>query len=93
MKVLVMTILTLGMSLAFAKGNGPCEQIKHACESAGFVKNQAKLGTGLWVDCIDPIMRGTSQPKKAVKALPTVDASLVSACKAKRPNFGQGKKK
>jgi len=69
-----------------------CEQIKTACESAGFVKGQAKEGNGLWRDCVDPIMRGTTQPKKAGKPLPQVDATAVSDCKAKDPQFGEGKK-
>src|SRR4051812_29788423 len=71
----------------------PCEQIKKACEAAGFIKGEAKQGNGLWVDCIDPVMRGQAQPKKATKPLPPVDAALVAACKAKHPHFGQGKEK
>jgi len=70
--------------------NGPCQQIKKACEDAGFVQGAAKKGNGLWVDCIDPIMKGTAQPEKATKALPKVDSSLVSECKAKHPKFGEG---
>lgn len=94
-QVLVLTALVLGFATAHAaeKGNGPCKQIKQACEAAGFVKGQAKEGSGLWVDCIKPIMTGTAQPEKASKALPTVDAKLVADCKAKHPNFGEGKKK
>ena len=69
---------------------GPCKEIKEACEKAGFVKGEAKEGYGLWVDCIDPIMKATPQPSKAKKPLPSVGADLVNACKAKHPNFGQG---
>ena len=72
---------------------GPCKEIKEACEKAGFVKGEAKEGYGLWVDCIDPIMKGTSQPAKAKKPLPAVGGDLISACKAKHPNFGQGHSK
>ena|SRR6185437_6623853 len=68
----------------------PCEQIRDACVSAGFVKNDAKVGKGLWVDCINPIIQGTTA-KKSVLALPTVDPSVVTACKTKRPKFGHGK--
>jgi|SRR5215813_14677076 len=68
---------------------GPCKQIKEACEKAGFVKGEAKEGYGLWVDCIDPIMKGTAQPAKAKKPLPPVGPDLINACKAKHPNFGQ----
>lgn len=100
MTKLILT-LTLAFSLsAFAqegakkemKGDGPCAQIKKACEGAGFIPNTAKDGTGLWVDCVEPIIQGKPQPKKAKMALPTVDAATVAACKAKHPNFGAGKK-
>ena len=82
---------------SFAQGTqekeGPCKQIEQACEKAGFVKGEAKEGYGLWVDCIDPVMKGTSQPAKAKKPLPAVGGDLISACKAKHPNFGQGHSK
>jgi hypothetical protein len=38
-------------------------------------------------------MRGTAQPAKAKKSLPTVGADVIAACKAKHPNFGEGKAK
>ena len=79
--------------LAEEKHEGPCKEIKEACEKAGFVKDKANEGYGLWVDCIDPIMKGTAQPAKAKKPLPKVNGELVAACKAKHPEFGQGKKK
>ncbi|PWT76753.1 MAG: hypothetical protein C5B46_00730 [Proteobacteria bacterium] len=72
---------------------GPCKEIEEACQKAGFVKGEAKEGYGLWVDCIDPIMRGTAQPANAKKPLPSVRADWISACKAKHPNFGQGHSK
>ena len=94
MKFLILAAL-LAPAVSFAQGGAghPCEQVVKACESAGFVKGQAKAGTGLWKDCIDPIMQGGAQPAKATKALPTVDPSVVAACKAKKPNFGEGKQK
>jgi len=76
-----------------AKGNGPCEQVKMACTNAGFIAGDAKKGDGLFWDCINPIMQGTAQPKTATKPLPTVDPSVVSACKAKHPDFGTAKNK
>jgi len=75
-----------------AKQEGPCEQIVLACKNAGFVEGDFKKGYGLWVDCIDPIMRGTGQPAKADKPLPAVSPEQIAACKQKRPNFGEGKK-
>jgi hypothetical protein len=69
---------------------GPCKEIKEACHKAGFVYGEAKQGYGLWVDCIDPIMRGVAQPSTAKKPLPAVSADLIKACKAKHPEFGEG---
>ena len=69
---------------------GPCKQIVEACTKAGFVKGEAKEGKGLWKDCIDPIMQGTTA-KKATLPLPTVDAATVTQCKQKHPKFGSGK--
>jgi hypothetical protein len=88
----------LGLALLFVAANGfaqnqkegPCKQIEDACGKAGFVKGEAKEGYGLWVDCIDPIMKGIAQPSKAKKPLPAVGADLISACKTKNPNFGEG---
>jgi hypothetical protein len=68
----------------------PCEQIKSACQSAGFIQGDAKQGKGLWMDCVNPIMQGKTAPH-AVLAVPSVSPSLISACKAKRPKFGEGK--
>ena len=89
--------LVVGFTLSLAVQSaepapGPCDQIKAACKSAGFVEGDYKLGYGLWVDCIDPIMRGTGQPAKADKALPAVNPDLVAACRQKHSNFGEGKK-
>ena len=74
-----------------SKKRGPCKQILKACEDAGFVKGEAKKGYGLWLDCVDPIMQGKTTVAGVTKALPSVDASLVAACKAKNPKFGSGK--
>jgi len=74
---------------AFAQG--ACEQIVAACEAAGFVRGGAATGNGVLVDCVEPIMRGTAQPRRAEKPLPPIDASVVEACRAKDPAFGQGK--
>ncbi len=89
--------LVIGLTLPWAAQSaepapGPCEQIVAACTSAGFVKGDAKQGYGLYVDCVDPIMRGTTQPAKADKPLPPVSPALIAACKQKHPNFGEGKK-
>jgi len=89
--------LVVGFALSLAAQSAepapePCDQIKAACKSAGFVEGDYKLGYGLWVDCIDAIMQGKKQPPKADKPLPSVDPQLIAACKQKHPNFGEGKK-
>ena len=68
----------------------PCARITAACTQAGFVPNGAKMGLGIAVDCIRPIMVGTPQRKQATKALPQIDPKVVAACKERDPDFGNG---
>ena len=87
-------VLTAGLTIpamVLAQTKGPCGQIEAACLAAGFLKGDAKEGFGLFKDCVDPIMKGTPQPPNAVKRLPAVPPDLVAACKAKHPNFGEGR--
>ncbi|MFI5323702.1 MAG: sulfatase [Thermodesulfobacteriota bacterium] len=79
----------VGSILQTAEAQGPCEHIRAACRSAGFVRGGAKGRNGLWVDCIVPIMQGTDRSHKAGLPLPQVDSRLVEACKAKNPSFEQ----
>jgi hypothetical protein len=72
-------------------GQGPCEQIKAACERAGFVEGGANQGNGLTWDCVVPIVQGTPQPNNTSKPLPQIDPQIVAACKANNPKFGQPK--
>jgi lipoprotein-anchoring transpeptidase ErfK/SrfK len=74
---------------AQARAEGPCEQIRATCESAGFIAGGAWQGVGLQVDCIMPIMQGTPQRVRARRPLPQVDARLISACAVNRPQFGR----
>ena len=66
----------------------PCAQIRAACTQAGFVPNGAKMGVGIEIDCIQPIMVGTLQRQQATKPLPPLDPQVVAACKERNPNFG-----
>ena len=70
----------------------PCAQITAACTRAGFVPNGAKLGAGIMVDCIRPIIAGSPQRKQATKALPQVDPQIVAACNKRDPNFGKDRR-
>ena len=66
----------------------PCAKIRAACSQAGFVPNGAKVGVGIAVDCIRPIMVGTPQRKQATKALPHIDPQIVQQCRVRNPDFG-----
>jgi N-acetylglucosamine-6-sulfatase len=89
----VVSTIVLGFGLASVTGMAAsreaCEQIRAACESAGFVQGRAKDGNGLQVDCIEPIMQGAARPSRASRSLPKVDPQVVAACKAENPKFGQ----
>lgn len=92
-KLNTVLFVTLALSLFSAPsfaGNGPCEQIVNACTGAGFVVKEAKEGKGLWRDCVNPIIQGTTA-SKSVLPLPTVAPAVIAACKTKRPHFGEGK--
>jgi hypothetical protein len=67
---------------------GPCAQIMAACKRAGFVRNGAKTGAGIMVDCIRPLMMGTPPQVQGTKPLPQIDPQLIAACKRRNPNFG-----
>jgi hypothetical protein len=66
----------------------PCAKITAACSQAGFFPNGAKVGVGIAVDCIRPLMVGASQRKQATKALPQVDPQIVQECRVRNPDFG-----
>jgi hypothetical protein len=74
-----------------AQNQGPCVQIKMACEQAGFQQGAAKEGHGLLVDCIRPIIQGLPQRPEASVSLPEINRQLVAACRARNRNFGQPK--
>jgi arylsulfatase A-like enzyme len=59
-----------------------CARIRQACQSAGFTQGGARTGTGLKVDCLDPILQGTPPPRRVTRPLPNIDAATISACKA-----------
>src|SRR5271156_1201783 len=84
--VLIMLGILLGLSLVLNDGQAradqaACEQIKTACKNAGFVLGGGARN-GLLVDCFQPIVQGTAQPKSASRPLPTINPQLVSACRA-----------
>ena len=89
MKTTILTLLALTLTISAAVAevttapkaedkDRPCKMIMKACYDAGFEKGEAKLGNGIFVDCMKPIMKGES-----VKGV-TVDAATVQACQEKR---------
>jgi Beta-galactosidase len=64
------------------RGSAPCDQIRTACRSAGFVEGGRREGNGLYIDCYNPIVRATPQPRESTIPLPQVDSRLVDACRA-----------
>ena len=67
---------------------GPCEQIRAACQGAGFVQGAARDGIGLQIHCMMPIMQASAQPPTARRPLPKVAPQLVADCKASHARFG-----
>ena len=89
--ILLVAALAAPFVAKAAGDQGACEQIRAACERAGFVLGAARAGNGLQLDCIAPIMQDTAQPKRARKPLPPVDPQVVEACRASNPAFGQAR--
>jgi hypothetical protein len=85
-QLLVIGFVSCFLSNAWA---GPCEQIKQACSQAGFIKGEAKVNKGLIRDCVNPIMQGKAVA--GAPGLPAIDPTVIAACRAKHPKFGEGK--
>jgi hypothetical protein len=86
---LCMFIVLAAPVAAAAQGQGSCQQIRAVCQSAGFAQGAAKLGIGLQVDCIIPIMSGTGQRPRARLPLPQVNPQLIAECATSHPRFGR----
>src|SRR5205823_3801229 len=82
MRSALLSVVIFGFGVVSASAEGPCQQIRAACQGAGFARGGAKAGNGLWVDCINPIMQGIAQQPKATKPLPQVDPQVVAAYQA-----------
>jgi len=85
---LLVIVLTGPASAQSAANQGPCGQILAACRDAGFTQGGVRAGTGLFADCVVPIVQGMPQPRRARTPLPQVDPQLVAECKASNPRFG-----
>lgn len=68
----------------------PCALITAACTRAGFAHYGAKMGFGMAVDCIRPIMFGTPQRKHATKALPQIDPAGRGGMQGAESEFWKG---
>ena len=79
--------MAVPMAAAAAQDQGPCAQIRAACQGAGFIQGAAREGIGLQIHCIMPIMQASAQPLTARKPLPKVNPRLVADCKAMNVRF------
>jgi hypothetical protein len=84
--VFVMLVMLLGLSLVLTDepvraDQAACNQIKTACRDAGFVPGGGARN-GLLLDCFNPIVQGTAQPKLASIPLPRIDPQVVNACRS-----------
>ena len=78
-----------GVASAAQRASGqPCQEIIAACQKAGFVAGGVNKGNGLQLNCVQPIMQGTTVTGSE-KPLPQVDPQTVAACKQRNPRFGQ----
>lgn len=78
---LVALLFIVSSSFAFSAfaEEGPCKQIKSACEAGGFIKGAHKKdGKGLFKDCMKKVLDGESVPGV------TVPAEEIAACKVKK---------
>jgi hypothetical protein len=83
--VLIMLFLLVGLELVFTDNQvradrASCDQIRTACKNAGFVQGGGARN-GLSLDCFEPIVQGTPQPRSASRPLPIVSPQVVSACR------------
>jgi hypothetical protein len=84
MLLLILSALNVAFTGSQARADqAACEQIKTDCKNAGFVLGGGARN-GLLVDCFQPIVQGTAQPKSASKPLPRINPQLVNACRAGR---------
>src|ERR1700693_3609413 len=82
----ILVLILLGLYVTFARSQvradqASCDQIRTACKNAGFVLGGGARD-GLLLDCYNPIVQGTAQPRAASRPLPAVNPQLVSACRA-----------
>jgi hypothetical protein len=80
--------MALNIQSAHAQYVAPCQQIRDACEQAGFVPGGVRDGVGLFVDCIRPLMQGAPPRPRAAMPPPRIDPQLIAACQARNPAFG-----
>ena len=78
-QTLIMLLTLFGLNLVFTRNQvradrAACEQIRTACQNAGFVLSGGARN-GLLLDCFQPIVRGTAQPKSASRPLPAITAN------------------
>jgi len=86
--------LAAGMSMFVALASGvagaqatasksPCARLAAACQDAGFSHGGGEPGTGVFRDCVAPLLQGKSVNAQG-KPLPRIEPELLSACRERR---------
>jgi hypothetical protein len=70
------------MTVTPLQAQAPCEQIRTACKSAGFVQG-GPIGDRLVLDCFNPLVFGEYPPKRTSRPLPQITQELAAACREK----------
>jgi hypothetical protein len=61
--------------------NASCQNIVNQCKSAGFALGQGQQGSGLFKNCVTPLLSGKSKPSKGGQPVDVpVNAADVQAC-------------
>jgi len=91
-RILILVLILFGLYPAFANNQlradqASCDQIRTACKNAGFVLGGGARD-GLLLDCYQPIVQGTPQPKLASRPLPRINPEVVNACRSGNGSVG-----
>ena len=69
-----------------------CLAVYNACTSGGYIQGDAGKGNGLWKDCINPLMTGSTPPKPPPAGVTFPSAASLSqqiqTCHKNHPKFG-----
>lgn len=65
-----------------AETNPSCQRIVQECQKLGYIVGQWKKDNGLWKDCFDPVVKGSTPTRDGRPVNVPVDASDIQNCRA-----------